>query len=388
MGWPRGRVKAMSEVKRPRVLVVFGGRSSEHLVSCATAAGVLHAIDRERFDVLAVGITRDGQWVHVDSKPELVDLRTASNTTIEPGLSRVSLLPGLARLVETTYDRTPEDDDARIVSVEDLGVIDVVLPLLHGPYGEDGTIQGLFEMANVRYVGCGVTSSAVSMDKHLTKTVLAEAGIAVGRWELVTEKEWSRDPQEVRSRIEALGFPVFVKPTRGGSSVGISRVDSPDQLDLAIKEAAANDPRIIVEAMAYGREVECGVRVPAGGDSMAAPLGEIGVPEGEFYDYALKYVDTDAISLMCPADVPQEDAARIQETALKAFEALECEGLARVDFFYNDATHEIIVNEVNTMPGFTRLSLYPRVWGEAGLSYTELVSSLLEEAMSRPLGLR
>lgn len=315
----------MSEVKRPRVLVVFGGRSSEHLVSCATAAGVLHAIDRERFDVLAVGITRDGQWVHVDSKPELVDLRTASNTTIEPGLSRVSLLPGLARLVETTYDRTPEDDDARIVSVEDLGVIDVVLPLLHGPYGEDGTIQGLFEMANVRYVGCGVTSSAVSMDKHLTKTVLAEAGIAVGRWELVTEKEWSRDPQEVRSRIEALGYPVFVKPTRGGSSVGISRVDSSDQLDLAIKEAAANDPRIIVEAMAYGREVECGVRVPAGGDSMAAPLGEIGVPEGEFYDYALKYVDTDAISLMCPADVPEEDAARIQETALKAFEALECE---------------------------------------------------------------
>ena len=165
-------------------------------------------------------------------------------------------------------------------------------------------------------------------------------------------------------------------------------MDSPDQLDLAIKEAAANDPRIIVEAMAYGREVECGVRVPAGGDSMAAPLGEIGVPEGEFYDYVLKYVDTDAISLMCPADVPQEDAARIQETALKAFEALECEGLARVDFFYNDATHEIIVNEVNTMPGFTRLSLYPRVWGEAGLSYTELVTSLLEEAMSRPLGLR
>ena len=326
--------------------------------------------------------------MHVDSKPELVDLRTASNTTIEPGLSRVSLLPGLARLVETTYDRTPEDDDARIVSVEDLGVVDVVLPLLHGPYGEDGTIQGLFEMANVRYVGCGVTSSAVSMDKHLTKTVLADAGIAVGRWELVTEKEWSRDPQEVRSRIEALGYPVFVKPTRGGSSVGISRVDSPDQLDLAIKEAAANDPRIIVEAMAHGREVECGVRVPAGGDSMAAPLGEIGVPEGEFYDYALKYVDTDAISLMCPADVPQEDAARIQETALKAFEALECEGLARVDFFYNDETNEIIVNEVNTMPGFTRLSLYPRVWGEAGLSYTELVTSLLEEAMSRPLGLR
>ena len=357
-------------------------------MSCATAAGVLHAIDRERFDVLAVGITRDGQWVHVDSNPELVDLRTASNTTIEPGLSRVSLLPGLARLVETTYDRTPEDDDARIVSVEDLGVVDVVLPLLHGPYGEDGTIQGLFEMANVRYVGCGVTSSAVSMDKHLTKTVLAEAGIAVGRWELVTEKEWSRNPQEVRSRIEALGYPVFVKPTRGGSSVGISRVDSSDQLDLAIKEAAANDPRIIVEAMAHGREVECGVRVPAGGDSMAAPLGEIGVPEGEFYDYALKYVDTDAISLMCPADVPEEDAARIQETALKAFEALECEGLARVDFFYNDATHEIIVNEVNTMPGFTRLSLYPRVWGEAGLTYTELVTSLLEEAMSRPLGLR
>ncbi|WP_314213268.1 D-alanine--D-alanine ligase family protein [uncultured Actinomyces sp.] len=378
----------MSEVKRPRVLVVFGGRSSEHLVSCATAAGVLHALDRERFDVLAVGITRDGQWVRVDDNPELVDLRTASDTTIVPGLSRVSLLPGLARLVETTYDRSPEDHYAQIVGVEDLGVIDVVLPLLHGPYGEDGTIQGLFEMSDVRYVGCGVTSSSASMDKHLTKTVLAEAGISVGRWELVTEKQWSKDPQDVRARIDALGYPVFVKPTRAGSSVGISRVDSPDQLDLAIKEAAANDPRIIVEAMAHGREIECGVRVPAGGEAMAAPLGEIGVPEGEFYDYALKYVDTDAISLMCPADIPAEDAQRIQSIALKAFEALECEGLARVDFFYNDSTHEIIVNEVNTMPGFTRLSLYPRVWAEAGMSYTELVTSLLEEALSRPLGLR
>ena len=357
----RGNLDPMSEVKRPRVLVVFGGRSSEHLVSCATAAGVLHALDRERFDVLAVGITRDGQWVRVDDNPELVDLRTASDTTIVPGLSRVSLLPGLARLVETTYDRSPEDHNAQIVGVEDLGVIDVVLPLLHGPYGEDGTIQGLFEMSDVRYVGCGVTSSSASMDKHLTKTVLAEAGISVGRWELVTEKQWSKDPQDVRSRIDALGYPVFVKPTRAGSSVGISRVDSPDQLDLAIKEAAANDPRIIVEAMAHGREIECGVRVPAGGE---------------------------AISLMCPADIPAEDAQRIQSIALKAFEALECEGLARVDFFYNDSTHEIIVNEVNTMPGFTRLSLYPRVWAEAGMSYTELVTSLLEEALSRPLGLR
>ena len=382
------RLESMTETACPRVLVVFGGRSSEHLVSCATAAGILHAIDRDRWDVCAVGITRDGQWVRVNDRPDLVDLRTAVDTTIEVGNTRVALLPGTSRLVETTYDGDPANPNARAIGVEDLGYIDVVLPLLHGPYGEDGTIQGLFEMSDVRYVGCGVTSSAVSMDKHLTKTILAEAGIDVGSWTTITTRQWERDPDECMKRVESLGFPVFVKPCRAGSSIGISRVESAAEFAEARKYASEHDPRVIVEALSHGREIECGVLVRAGAEPATAPLGEITVPEGEFYDYDLKYVATEAVGLSCPADLADEAQAQIRAIAVKAFEALQCEGISRVDFFYDEASGRIVVNEVNTMPGFTRLSLYPQVWAQAGLSYTELVTELLDEAMSRPLGLR
>jgi len=272
--------------------------------------------------------------------------------------------------------------------VEDLGHVDIVFPLLHGPYGEDGTIQGLFEMAGVRYVGCGVTSSAVSMDKHLTKTVLAAAGIDVGHWELVTARQWDADATACMDRIERLGFPVFVKPCRAGSSVGISRVTCREDLPVAIKEAANHDPRIIVEASISGREVECGV-LGSRSDwrSGTAPLGEIVIPEGEFYDYEHKYVD-DVVGLSCPADVTPEYADRIRETAWRAFDALECEGLARVDFFLDEASDTVIINEVNTMPGFTPISMYPQMWAAAGLSYPDLLTELLTEAAQRPLGLR
>ncbi len=370
-----------------RVLIVFGGRSSEHEVSCATAAGILKAIDRTQWDVIPVGITRDGEWVRVADDPSALELRDGHGQSVTAGDSRVILTFGGA-LFQLSYEGDPACGEAKVRDVENLGKVDVVLPLLHGPYGEDGTIQGLFEMMNVPYVGCGVTASAISMDKHLTKTVLAAAGIDVGSWELVTRVEWEEDPQAVTRRIGALGYPVFVKPCRAGSSIGISKVDNESELAAAIRQAQNHDPRVIVEAMLVGREIECGVLASAVSSPRTAPLGEIEVPEGEFYDYALKYVDTEGIGLVCPARIRPEHEVLIRQTAAKAFEALECEGLARVDFFYDEDSSRIVINEVNTLPGFTPISMFPQMWNAAGLDYTKLIDTLLEEALDRPLGLR
>lgn len=378
----------MTESSRRRVLIVFGGRSGEHEVSCATAAGILRAIDRRKWDVLPVGITRDGEWVLVADDPEALEFRDGRGQSVEAGDSRVVLAPGSGALLEVTYEGDAADPDSCVAGVRDLGRVDVVLPLLHGPYGEDGTIQGLFEMADVHYVGCGVASSALSMDKHLTKTVLAAAGIDVGAWELLSPFEWEEDPEACAVRVSALGYPVFVKPCRAGSSIGISKVDSPEGLAAAVKEAQNTDPRVIVEAAVSGREIECGVLGVAGSRPRTAPLGEIEVPEGEFYDYELKYVDTEAIGLVCPARVAPELESRIRAIAAKAFDALECEGLARVDFFHDEATGAVIVNEVNTMPGFTPISMYPQMWAVGGLDYPALIDALLEQALERDLGLR
>lgn len=371
---------------RPRVLLVFGGRSGEHEISCATAAAFMRAIDREKWDVLPTGITRDGQWVRVEDDPTLFEFTEQGGQHVEAGDSRIMLTPGGASLLEVTYEG--EAGPSRAVSVEDLGTIDLVLPLIHGPYGEDGTIQGLMEMSDVRYVGCGVMSSAISMDKHLTKTVLKAAGIEVGRWELVTARDWAHDRDDVESRIAGLGYPVFVKPCRAGSSLGITRVDSPEALADAMNEAQEHDPRVIVEASTVGREIECGVLESVDGTVLTAPLGEIVVPEGGFYDYDSKYVDTEAIGLECPAAIDPVAEAEIRRTAVRAFEALACEGLARVDFFYDPNVGAISINEVNTMPGFTPYSMYPQVWAAAGVTYPELVDQLLEVAMARPVGLR
>ena len=378
----------MTDFERPRVLIVFGGRSSEHEVSCATAAGILRAIDRDKWDVVPLGITKDGQWVPASDDPALLEFKDGKGQSVEAGATRVALTPGGGSLVELSYDGDPADPGARVVGARDLGRVDIVLPLLHGPYGEDGTIQGLLEMAEVRYVGCGVASSAVSMDKHLTKVVLAGAGIDVGRWELITPLQWEADQGACLERAAALGFPVFVKPCRAGSSVGISKVESREGLAVAVKEAQNHDPRVIVEAGVVGREVECGV---LGGRSdwrsATAPLGEIEVPDGEFYDYEHKYVD-DVVGLVCPAEVAPAYEERVRETALRAFDALECEGLARVDFFLDEDSGTVLVNEVNTMPGFTPISMFPQMWAAAGVDYPSLIDVLLEEAAARTVGLR
>ena len=378
----------MTDFERPRVLIVFGGRSSEHEVSCATAAGILRAIDRDKWDVVPLGITKDGQWVPASDDPALLEFKDGKGQSVKAGATRVALTPGVGSLVELSYDGDPADPGARVVGARDLGRVDIVLPLLHGPYGEDGTIQGLLEMAEVRYVGCGVASSAVSMDKHLTKVVLAGAGIDVGRWELITPLQWEADQGACLERAAALGFPVFVKPCRAGSSVGISKVESREGLAVAVKEAQNHDPRVIVEAGVVGREVECGV---LGGRSdwrsATAPLGEIEVPDGEFYDYEHKYVD-DVVGLVCPAEVAPAYEERVRETALRAFDALECEGLARVDFFLDEDSGTVLVNEVNTMPGFTPISMFPQMWAAAGVDYPSLIDALLEEAAARTVGLR
>lgn len=378
----------MTQTSKRRVLIVFGGRSGEHEVSCATAAGILKAIDRTKWDVLPIGITHEGEWVLVEDDPSLLEFRDGRGQSVQAGASRVVLAPGSGSLLEITYEGDPASSESRIANVRDLGHVDVVFPLLHGPYGEDGTIQGLFEMANVHYVGCGVTSSAISMDKHLTKTVLAAAGIDVGTWELITPMDWQDDPEECTRRVGELGYPVFVKPCRAGSSIGITRVDSPQGLATAIKEAQNSDPRVIVEAAISGREIECGVLGGTGMRPRTAPLGEIEVPEGEFYDYELKYVDTEAIGLVCPAKLAPEFEAQIRSTAAKAFEALECEGLARVDFFHDEEAGTVIINEVNTMPGFTPISMYPQMWNAGGMGYAALIDALLEQALERELGLR
>lgn len=372
-------------LNRPLVALLFGGRSGEHQISCATAGGVLRAIDKRRWRVQPIGITPQGEWVPLPDDPQEYDLADDSGYTVTAGSRRVAFLPGSPRLIEYEVDEGGVPVGASLAQVGD---VDVVFPLLHGPYGEDGTVQGLLELSGVRYVGCGVASSAVCQDKHLTKTVLKAAGIDVGEWVSFTQRQWDRDQWALRGRIEKMGYPVFVKPCRAGSSLGVSRVMGPDGLEVAVKEAQQHDPRVIVEKAAVGREVECGVLTMPDGQIATSAIGEITVLGEQFYDYQTKYFDPDAAALECPADIDFDVADRIREVAARAFEAVEGEGISRVDFFYDDRSGALVLNEVNTMPGFTPFSMYPTMFREAGLAYVELVQALLEEAAARPEGLR
>ena len=270
-----------------------------------------------------------------------------------------------------------------------LGEVDVVFPLLHGPFGEDGTIQGLLDLADVRYVGSGVTASAVMMDKHVMKVLLASAGLPVGPYTVITDKEWRRDKAAAMDAVHGLSWPVFVKPARAGSSMGITKVSDPEALEAAIEAAREHDPKVVVEAAVFGREIECGVLEGHGTDpTRTSELGEcIVVQNHEFYDYEAKYLAAGDVRLETPADVPQEVADRIREMAARAFDVAGCEGLARVDFFLTE-TGDVLVNEVNTMPGFTPHSMYPRMWAASGMTYPELIDELIDLALERRTGLR
>lgn len=370
----------MSTTQRPRVLVLFGGRSGEHPISAVTAGGVLRAIDRTRYEVLAVGITRDGHWVLADDDPDRWAITDGRLPEVTNGSVRV-LLP------QAAGDR--EVQVMRGSVAEALGTVDVVFPLLHGPFGEDGTVQGMLELADVRYVGAGVLASAVGMDKQMMKLVFAGQGLPVGPYVVVPPGDLDRDPAAVLARAEGLGLPVFVKPARAGSSLGISKVTDRADLPDAIRAAAEHDPKVLIEAAIVGREVECGVLGGRDGAPARASLpGEIVVRgEHSFYDFEAKYLDEASAELTCPADLPAEVTARVRELAVRAFDAIGCEGLARVDVFVQPDGN-VLVNEINTMPGFTPFSMYPRMWAATGLDYPALVDELIQLALARPTGLR
>ncbi len=370
--------------RKPRVLVLFGGRSSEHSVSCVTAAGVLEAIDRTRYDVVPVGITKSGQWSLVSADPSAWSLRSdvlPEVTATEQAVVMGSATGGSGQeLLVAAPGSVPES----------LGGVDVVLPLLHGPFGEDGTLQGMLEMADMRYVGAGVLASAVGMDKHYMKVVFTAAGLEVGPYEVITDRHWRVDPGSCLARAAGLGFPLFVKPSRAGSSMGISRVEDAAGLRAAVEAARVFDPKVVVEAGIEGREIEVAVLQGRGlGAPRTSLPGEIAIQPGDhaWYDFEAKYVDGAAAELSCPADLPPDILERVQLLAGEAFEAIGAEGLSRVDFFYTP-DGRLVINEINTMPGFTPISMYPQMWAKSGLGYTELIDELIGLALDRTTGLR
>jgi D-alanine-D-alanine ligase len=371
-----------SSPHRPRVAVVFGGRSSEHAISCVTAGSVLDAIDPARYDVVPIGITPEGRWVLESGDTARLAIGEAGRLPqVDGSRADVALSSdGSSRLVVQEPSSPPRA----------LGEVDVVFPLLHGPWGEDGTIQGLLEMVGVRYVGAGVLASAVGMDKHYMKVVFQGEGLPVLPYAVISPRQWQSDPAASREAVEALGYPVFVKPCRGGSSIGITKVHDGSELDEAVEEARRHDPKVLVEAAAVdGREVECGVIEGLGEAAPeASVVAEISVDGShEFYDFAAKYLPEEETRLDVPADLPDHVAERVRELAVQAFEALSCEGLARVDFFVL-ADETVVINEINTMPGFTPSSMFPRMWAASGLDYPGLIDRLLQLALHRGTGLR
>lgn len=370
--------------RRPRVAVVFGGASEEHSVSCLTAHGVLQALDPERYDVIGVGITRSGRWIVVPAE-QMAQLTITDRQM--PQLSEdaadAMLLPGRSGGELVRRERAGD-------GVAAIGPVDVAFSLLHGPFGEDGTIQGLFEMMGTRYVGAGVLASAAGMDKHYTKTIFASAGLPVGRYAVITGPEWQRDPEKALKAVAELEFPMYVKPARNGSSIGISKASDQAELEAAIQTAHQFDPKVVIEeGFAGARELECGVLQSANGDlPQVSAIAEIRMHnESGFYDFDAKYLPEEQVDLDVPADLDSDTAAQMQALAARAFESIGCEGLARVDFFLT-ADGKLILNEINTMPGFTQTSMFPRVWAASGLDYPALIDRLIQLALGRPLGLR
>ncbi|MFT4265458.1 MAG: D-alanine--D-alanine ligase family protein [Nocardioides sp.] len=350
-----------------RVALLFGGRSGEHPVSIATAAGVLGAMDPDRYEVVPIGIATSGQWV-----------------LAADSLARPQLAGGNLPAVTTTGHEV-------VLAEQVLGSVDVVFPVLHGPYGEDGTVQGLLELADVPYVGAGVLASAVGMDKEFMKLVFSGRGLPVGPYVVARPREWRESPDVVLARARELALPLFVKPARAGSSLGVTRVDSYEDLEAAIAEAQRHDPKVLIEAGLAGREIECAVLGGRdGGAPRASVPGEIVVEVAEgadFYDFEAKYVSATQARTEAPASLPPEVAERVRQIAVEAFEAIGAEGLSRVDVFVTP-DGEITVNEINTMPGFTPISMYPKMWEATGMSYAELIDELIALALERPRGLR
>jgi len=354
--------------ERIRIGVVYGGRSSEHPISVLSAGSVLAALDPAKYEVLTLGITRKGAWVRTDADPRQLQIAGSELPEVHSEGTEIVLRPGTSEAAVF----------AGSSALALLDTVDVVFPVLHGAYGEDGTIQGMLEMAGIPYVGPAVLASAVAMDKLFTKVVLEAAGLEVGEYVVLR-----RGDPVLAADIERLGLPVFVKPARGGSSVGISKVRSYADLAEAVDLALEHDSKVLIEAAVTGREIECGVLQDADGTVSASLPAEIRLrPDVDWYSFEAKYLD-DATDFDIPADVGERTVRAIQDAACRVFTALECSGLARVDFFVT-ATGTLIVNEVNTMPGFTPISMYPKMWAESGVPYPELIDRLVATALARP----
>ncbi|TEU09879.1 MAG: D-alanine--D-alanine ligase [Anaerolineales bacterium] len=353
-----------------RVAVIFGGQSGEHEVSVGSAQGIMKAMDKERDEIVPIGITKAGRWLTSGEPMKLLQ-------SGGPGVSAQ-----VAEAEPETRELVPRSRRALVPGTRETGVpqVDVIFPVLHGPYGEDGTVQGLLELADIPYVGAGVLGSALGMDKIAMKAVFRSHGLPVVEHVAFKRKDWEQDPEAVMELIEKeLGYPCFVKPANLGSSVGISKVHQRGELAPALALAARYDRRMLAERAVNAREIEVSV---LGNDEPIASLpGEI-IPCREFYDYIAKYVD-DRSELIIPADLPPELTRRIQELAVAAFLAVDCAGMARVDFFLDKDTGELYVGELNTIPGFTPISMYPKLWEASGISYSELIDRLIELALER-----
>jgi D-alanine-D-alanine ligase len=348
-----------------RVAVIFGGQSGEHDVSLRSAQTVMGALDPDRYEVVPIGITREGRWL--------------SGGDPFVALAATSPLFALSESTGTEAAQRPTESAAPAVFAEG---VDVVFPVLHGPMGEDGTVQGFLELTGVPYVGAGVLGSALSMDKAMAKTVLAQEGLPQAPWRLITRKEWERDPESCTDWVaEVLKFPCFVKPANMGSSVGVVKAHDPSEFPAAMAQAGRYDRRLVVEGAIDGRELE--ISVLGNDEPIASVVGEV-VPGNEFYDYSAKYVD-DNSELLVPAPIDGSTMAEIQEMAIAAFRALDLAGMARIDFFMERNTDRIYLNEVNTIPGFTAISMYPRLWQGSGMPLPELVDRLIGLALERSL---
>lgn len=360
--------------RRLRVGVIFGGRSGEHDVSLRSAQAIMRALDPDRFELVPIGITREGRWI--TGGDPLRELAAGSRLPLAPPQ------PG-----EPAESRAASGAPARVegMSLDVRGAgwtqgIDVLFPVLHGPFGEDGTVQGLFELADIPYVGAGVLASSVSMDKAVAKRLFAQAGLPQAPWICVLRRDWRREPERVAERVAAeIGFPCFTKPANLGSSVGVVKVHDAGELAAGLDEAARHDRKIVVEAAINARELE--VSVLGNDDVLTSVVGEI-VPCNEFYDYSAKYID-DSSELLIPAPIEPRQAEAVREIAAEAFRVVDAAGMARVDFFVDRETNALYLNEINTIPGFTAISMYPKLWEASGLPFRDLVTRLIELAIER-----
>lgn len=385
-------------MEKLRVGILFGGRSGEHEVSLLSAASVLNAIDKEKYEVVPIGITKDGRWLTAEHAENLLqgklmleprNLRAGDPdmTTSAAVLARGEAVVVPPEPVHRQSGLVPFQTDAGMMRrASDRAInVDVIFPVLHGTFGEDGTIQGLLELADIPYVGAGVLGSAAGMDKDIMKSLFIAAGIPIVKHVTILRSAWEKDPKKVQKLMESkLTYPVFVKPANLGSSVGISKAHNRKELGPAIEEAAKFDRKIVIEQGVGGkkekaREIECSV---LGNDEPAASVpGEI-VPGKEFYDYTAKYVD-EGSQLIIPAKLTKAETKKVQELAVAAFKAVDCSGLARVDFLLDPKTRKIFLNEINTMPGFTAISMYPKLWAASGLEYADLIDRLIQLGVER-----